>query len=220
MNIILLFSELVLTLSTLIVLYHKYKKEGIYAWVVLATILSNIMITKTINISGLDINLGIIIIATIFIATNLLIQKEGEKETNKIILTIFLTSLLTNFLLILVSFLDISSLTTSMDNAYNKLVINNILLITINNIILLITLKINSYLYYKVKIIENKIWVSNIISMMVSELIYGILLGAMYLSYYHTFFDTTIITIIRFLFAILTQSLGTIIIYYFNNQKS
>ena len=32
MNIILLFSELVLTLSTLIVLYHKYKKEGIYAW--------------------------------------------------------------------------------------------------------------------------------------------------------------------------------------------
>ena len=220
MNIILLFSELVLTLSTLIVLYHKYKKEGIYAWIVLATILSNIMITKTINISGLDINLGIIIIATIFIATNLLIQKEGEKETNKIILTIFLTSLLTNFLLILVSFLDISSLTTSMDNAYNKLVINNILLITINNIILLITLKINSYLYYKVKIIENKIWVSNIISMMVSELIYGILLGAMYLSYYHTFFDTTIITIIRFLFAILTQSLGTIIIYYFNNQKS
>ena len=178
------------------------------------------MITKTINISGLDINLGIIIIATIFIATNLLIQKEGEKETNKIILTIFLTSLLTNFLLILVSFLDISSLTTSMDNAYNKLVINNILLITINNIILLITLKINSYLYYKVKIIENKIWVSNIISMMVSELIYGILLGTMYLSYYHTFFDTTIITIIRFLFAILTQSLGTIIIYYFNNQKS
>ncbi len=220
MNIILLFSELVLTLSTLIVLYHKYKKEGIYAWIVLATILSNIMITKTINISGLDINLGIIIIATIFIATNLLIQKEGEKETNKIILTIFLTSLLTNFLLILVSFLDISSLTTSMDNAYNKLVINNILLITINNIILLITLKINSYLYYKVKIIENKIWVSNIISMMVSELIYGILLGTMYLSYYHTFFDTTIITIIRFLFAILTQSLGTIIIYYFNNQKS
>ena len=220
MNIILLFSELVLTLSTLIVLYHKYKKEGIYAWIVLATILSNIMITKTINISGLDINLGIIIIATIFIATNLLIQKEGEKETNKIILTIFLTSLLTNFLLILVSFLDISSLTTSMDNAYNKLVINNILLITINNIILLITLKINSYLYYKVKIIENKFWVSNIISMMVSELIYGILLGTMYLSYYHTFFDTTIITIIRFLFAILTQSLGTIIIYYFNNQKS
>jgi hypothetical protein len=220
MNTILLLSELIISFASIIVLEHKYQKEGLYTWIAIAIFLENIMITKSISIASLDINLGIIIQTTIFITTNIIIQKEGTKEINKIILLLITTSLFSYFLLSLTSLTTISSITPTMDKSYNNLFLNNLTIFLANNISLLISLKISSLLYYQVKMLENKIWISNIISMIVSQLIYEVLFGTMYLSWQNTFFNTIIIVIIRFLLAIFTQTIGTIIIYYLNNKNS
>ena len=219
MNTILLFSEIIISFAAIIILYNKYDKEGIYIWIILATIFGNIMITKSISISNLDINLGIITIATIFVCTNFLIQKEGKSETNKILLLITLTSIISNFIFLIISKTNVSSINTISDKAFNNLFTNNSILIITNIIVLLGTLKINSYIYYKVKLLENKIWIANIISMIVSQTIYGVLLGSMYLAYINNYLDLIIIIVIRFLLAILTQVLGTILIYYLNMKK-
>ena len=219
MNTILLFSEIIISFAAIIILYNKYDKEGIYIWIMLATIFGNIMITKSISISNLDINLGIITIATIFVCTNFLIQKEGKSETNKILLLITLTSIISNFIFLIISKTNVSSINTISDKAFNNLFTNNSILIITNIIVLLGTLKINSYIYYKVKLLENKIWIANIISMIVSQTIYGVLLGSMYLAYINNYLDLIIIIVIRFLLAILSQVLGTILIYYLNMKK-
>jgi uncharacterized PurR-regulated membrane protein YhhQ (DUF165 family) len=115
MNTILLLSELIISFASIIVLEHKYQKEGLYTWIAIAIFLENIMITKSISIASLDINLGIIIQTTIFITTNIIIQKEGTKEINKIILLLITTSLFSYFLLSLTSLTTISSITPTMD---------------------------------------------------------------------------------------------------------
>ena len=219
MNTLLLLSEIIISFASIIILYEKYNKEGIYIWLMIATIFGNIMITKSISISNLNINLGIIVIATIFVCSNFLIQKEGEKETNKILLLVFITSIISNIIFLLVSKINISTINIISDKAFNNLFINNIILYITNTIVLLVTLKINNYIYYKVKLLENKIWIANIISMIMSQTIYGVLIGSMYLAYINNYLDLIIIIVIRFLLAILTQVLGTILIYYLNTKK-
>lgn len=219
MNTLLLLSEIIISFASIIILYEKYNKEGIYIWLMIATIFGNIMITKSISISNLNINLGIIVIATIFVCSNFLIQKEGEKETNKILLLVFITSIISNIIFLLVSKTNISTINIISDKAFNNLFINNIILYITNTIVLLVTLKINNYIYYKVKLLENKIWIANIISMIITQTIYGVLIGSMYLAYINNYLDLIIIIVIRFLLAILTQVLGTILIYYLNTKK-
>ena len=219
MNTLLLLSEIIISFASIIILYEKYNKEGIYIWLMIATIFGNIMITKSISISNLNINLGIIVIATIFVCSNFLIQKEGEKETNKILLLVFITSIISNIIFLLISKTNISTINIISDKAFNNLFINNIILYITNTIVLLVTLKINNYIYYKVKLLENKIWIANIISMIMSQTIYGVLIGSMYLAYINNYLDLIIIIVIRFLLAILTQVLGTILIYYLNTKK-
>ena len=219
MNTLLLLSEIIISFASIIILYEKYNKEGIYIWLMIATVFGNIMITKSISISNLNINLGIIVIATIFVCSNFLIQKEGEKETNKILLLVFITSIISNIIFLLISKTNISTINIISDKAFNNLFINNIILYITNTIVLLVTLKINNYIYYKVKLLENKIWIANIISMIMSQTIYGVLIGSMYLAYINNYLDLIIIIVIRFLLAILTQVLGTILIYYLNTKK-
>ena len=182
MNTILLFSEIIISFASIIILYNKFNREGIYIWIMIATIFGNIMITKSISISNLDINLGIIVIATIFVCSNFLIQKEGKTETNKILILVTLTSIISNIIFLFISKTNISTITIISDKAFNNLFINNIVLYLTNIIILLITLKINNYIYYKVKLLENKIWIANIISMIITQTIYGVLIGSMFLA--------------------------------------
>lgn len=219
MNTILLFSELIISFASIIYLYKNYKKEGLYIWAIIATIIGNIMVTKTISISNLDINLGVITLSTLFVIINIIIQKYGDQETNTLLFTILITSIISYLIYSLISITTISNITPTMDKSFNNIILNNIILYIVNTISLIISLKLNSYIYYRIKVLENKLWISNLISMIISQLIYGIMFGTMYLAYQNTFFDQIIIVIIRFLLAILTQFVGTIVIYYFNTKN-
>lgn len=218
MNNILLLSELVISFASLIILYYKYQKQGLYTWIVIALFLSNIMITKTISLSGVDINLGIITDTTIFIAMNIIIQKEGREEVNKILLLITITSLFSYMILCITTLTNISSISSSIDKSYNNLFLNNISIYLAHTISLLIALKINAHIYYKIKMLENRIWLSNIISMIASQLIYEIIFSVIYLTYQNTIINIIMIAIIRFILSIFTQTTGTLIIYFSNNN--
>jgi uncharacterized integral membrane protein (TIGR00697 family) len=217
-NNILLLSELVISFASLIILYYKYQKQGLYTWIVIALFLSNIMITKTISLSGVDINLGIITDTTIFIAMNIIIQKEGREEVNKILLLITITSLFSYMILCITTLTNISSISSSIDKSYNNLFLNNISIYLAHTISLLIALKINAHIYYKIKMLENRIWLSNIISMIASQLIYEIIFSVIYLTYQNTIINIIMIAIIRFILSIFTQTTGTLIIYFSNNN--
>jgi len=63
--------------------YRLFGRSGVYAWVGIATVLANIQVVKTIELAGLVMTLGNTIYATIFLATDLLNEKYGEKAAKK-----------------------------------------------------------------------------------------------------------------------------------------
>ncbi|XID92735.1 queuosine precursor transporter [Paenibacillaceae bacterium WGS1546] len=63
--------------------YRLFGKTGLYAWVAAAVVLANIQVVKTIGMFGLVMTLGNTMYGTIYIATDLLNEKYGEKEAKK-----------------------------------------------------------------------------------------------------------------------------------------
>jgi len=63
--------------------YRLLGKNGLYAWIGAATVLANIQVVKTIEMFGVVMTLGNTIYATIYLTTDLLNEKYGEKEARK-----------------------------------------------------------------------------------------------------------------------------------------
>ena len=71
---------------TALVLAEKFfKKEGVMAWMVLATVLANIFLQKSIMIGPIAATLGNILFASNYLATDILSEKYGVKESKKAI---------------------------------------------------------------------------------------------------------------------------------------
>ena len=82
-NITLLGIELIICLIFILLSYKYLKILGLHIYTVVALILSNMMSLKVITIYNFDVNLGLIPFVTIFIATNIMLQKKGQEEVKK-----------------------------------------------------------------------------------------------------------------------------------------
>ena len=102
----LLIIELILCLTMLITLYKKYQNIGIYTYCVIVIILSSIMTQKVITLYDFDVNLGIIPMVSIFAASNILIQKNGQEDA-KTLLLITIGSSLVGYIPHMIIFLEI-----------------------------------------------------------------------------------------------------------------
>ena len=91
MNIILGVISIILTFSSVVLMEKLFKKEGLYVWVSIATILANIIVCKTVTVLGLTSSLGNIMFASNFLATDILSEKYGKEDAKKAI-TIALVS--------------------------------------------------------------------------------------------------------------------------------
>lgn len=91
MNIILGVISIILVFSSVVLMEKLFKKEGLYVWLSIATILANIIVCKTVNVLGLTSSLGNIMFASNFLATDILSEKYGKEDARKAI-TIALVS--------------------------------------------------------------------------------------------------------------------------------
>lgn len=85
MNILLGVVSLLLTFSLLIIVEKFFKKEGLFVWVSIATIIANILVCKSIELFSFTTNLGNILFASSFLATDIMSEKYGAKESRKAI---------------------------------------------------------------------------------------------------------------------------------------
>jgi len=99
MNSILFIFTILLTFLLLITFNKIFGKQGLYFWLVIALVLTNILDIKTITILDYDIPITIIFYISVFTCTNIIIQKYGPEQTKKI-LTITLTCIITLFIII------------------------------------------------------------------------------------------------------------------------
>ncbi len=60
-----------------------FGRQGMYAWIGIATVIANIQVTKTIEMFSMVMTLGNTMYGTIYLATDLLNEKYGEKAAKK-----------------------------------------------------------------------------------------------------------------------------------------
>ena len=72
MNEILWIITLILSFISIILCYKYLGKNGLFLWIVVATMLCNIQTIKTIDLFGLETSLGTILYGSTFLATDII----------------------------------------------------------------------------------------------------------------------------------------------------
>ena len=209
----LLIIELILCLITQIILYRRYKTVGLYIYIIICLILTSIMSLKTSTIYNFDINLGIIPFVTIFTSTNILIQKNGENNTKKLILTTSATYIISYAILYLVQFMSSSNINLFTNASYDNIFADSARMYFANFVTLLYSLLLNSKLYYYLKKMKNNIIISNLFSTIIIQFLASILFGLIAYTFIKEPIDIIKIIMIRYLISLIVGLLGTISIY-------
>lgn len=83
MNNIIFILEVLVIFGSLTLVSRTLKKEGVIAWVGVATVLANIITAKNAPVLGLNTAIGTVMFASTFLATDILSELYGKKEARK-----------------------------------------------------------------------------------------------------------------------------------------
>lgn len=83
MNEVLFFIEIALCFSGVVFAEKLFSKYGLYAWVALAAILANMQTAKQVNLFGLSITLGGVLFASIYLCTDILVEKYSFEDSKR-----------------------------------------------------------------------------------------------------------------------------------------
>lgn len=218
----LLIIELIICFIMLIIMYKKYKTEGIYTYSIISLILSFYMSLKKVSIYNYDVNLGIIPLVTTFIAFNILIQKKGIEETKKLLLTVLSTTLISYFIFLFISYIDYSNINSFTSASYDNIFIDSLRIYFANIVTLLYGLLLNNKLYYYLKVIRNNIFISNIFSTIIIQFVASMIFGLVAYVFILDMTDIIKIIMIRYLISLIVGILATIPVYitkYIKEEK-
>lgn len=213
MNYILIIIEVLLSYLTLLLFHKKFKLDGIYYYIVMVTILSNIMLLNTIDILTYPISVGFGITSSIVIATIILTHKRGPSELSKLIITIIISSIISYSYLTLSSYMGISDTNKYTNISYSIIFKNNIRIYLANTISLILSIYLSTKLYHTMKQIKNKIWISNIFTTVIVEFIESIIFCVIAYAFSLKVIDLIMVIVIRYVIRALIECLGTTVIY-------
>lgn len=83
MNELILIMEAVIVFSMALLAHAIFKKEGVIAWVAIATVLANIITAKNAEVFGLSTAIGTVMFASIFLATDILSECYSKEDAKK-----------------------------------------------------------------------------------------------------------------------------------------
>ena len=208
----LLIIELIICTVAIIILYKNYNLVGLYAYTIVSIILSCMMSFKMITIYNYDMNLGIIPLVTIFIVSNIIIQKNGPDETKKHLLLTVGILVISYIILLLIKQMSASRIGLFTSASYNNIFDNSLRIIFANAVTILYSLILNNKLYYYLKRMKNSIIISNIFSIIIIQFIASILFGVIAYTFIKEPIDIIKIIMIRYLVSLVVGLVGTIAI--------
>lgn len=86
MNNIIIFIDVVVCFSMLLLCKKLFGKNGVIAWVAMATILANVITAKNANVFGLSTAIGTVMFASTFLATDILSECYSKQDAKKAVL--------------------------------------------------------------------------------------------------------------------------------------
>ncbi|MBQ6498170.1 MAG: queuosine precursor transporter [Bacilli bacterium] len=83
MNILFGFINIIVTFSLVVLIEKLFKKEGLYVWLSIATILANLTVCKMIDVFSFTTSLGNVLFASTFLATDIMSEKYSKKDAKR-----------------------------------------------------------------------------------------------------------------------------------------
>lgn len=165
MNEIVLFIEIVVFFSMILLTKKIIGKSGLFAWIGIATVLAEIQVTKCVTIFGISATLGNVLFASNFLVTDILRECYSQEDAKKGVLI----SGLSGLFFVLFSIITPIFIPNEFDLTHESLktVLTLTPRITISSIVMLIVANysdvlIYDFLYKKFK--GKKMWLRNNIS--------------------------------------------------------
>ncbi len=161
---------LLVTFAVQILAYRLFGKIGLYVWTVVAIILANIQVMKTIGMFGMVTALGNIIYGSTFLSTDILSENHGEKSAKKAVwLGFFMLIATTIIMQITLQFTP--DVTDELSPALQQ-IFGLLPRITIASLLAyLISQNFDVFFYNFLKKRTKHIWIRNNLSTMVSQFI-------------------------------------------------
>ncbi len=171
-NVLLIFINILVTFSLVVLIEKIFKKEGLYVWSAMALIMANILECQTIGLfHGFTATCGNVLFASVFLATDIMNEKYGAEYSKKsIILAVFA---MTTFTFIIQIGLLFKPDATDMAHDAMKTLFSLNLRITISSIIMFyISNNLDIFLFEKIKKkLPDKLWVRNNVATIVSNVL-------------------------------------------------
>ena len=171
-NVLLIFINILVTFSLVILIEKVFKKEGLYVWSAIALIMANILECQTVGLfHGFTATCGNVLFASVFLATDIMNEKYGAEHSKKAIrLAVFA---MIAFTIIMQIGLLFKPDATDMANESMKTLFSLNLRITISSIIMFyISNSLDIFLFEKIKKkIPDKLWLRNNVATIVSNVL-------------------------------------------------
>lgn len=169
MNLTLGLISIILVFSSIIVIEKLFKKEGLYVYLCLATVLANIIVVKTVNVLGLVTSLGNILFAANFLIADILIEKYSKEDAKKAV-NLGLISTIIFIIVTQISLLYIPDTTDIAHDAMKQLFDLNLRTSIASLIMYYISNNLDIHIFTKLKEKnENKLWLRNNVSTIISN---------------------------------------------------
>ena len=215
-NTILIFAETILCYIAFVVLYKKYKTNGLYIFAIFATFIACVMNLKTIEIMNIGVPLGFGITTSIVLAGNLITQRQGLEEIKNYILIILITGVVAFGTLNLSGMLNSSEYNYLANKAYDNIFVYNIRMYLALIISTVTSVYLSTNLFYTIKRIKNKIILSNIFSIIITEFFENIIFVLIAYLFEYKGIDIILCIIFRYTIKSVIGMFGTIPLYIAN----
>ena len=171
-NILLIFINILVTFSLVLLIEKMFKKEGLYVWAAIALIMANILECQTVGLfHGFTATCGNVLFASVFLATDIMNEKYGAEYSKKAIrLAVFA---MIAFTIIMQIGLLFKPDATDMAHSAMKDLFSLNLRVSISSIVMFyISNNLDIFLFEKIKKkLPNKLWVRNNVATIVSNTI-------------------------------------------------
>ena len=218
-NIALVLVESIICYIVFTLLFKKYKTDGIYVFAIIATFIACVMNLKTISIMNISVPLGFGVTTSIILGANLITQRQGLIEIKNYLLIVIITGIVACGILNISGMISISDYNYLANKAYDNIFVYNIRIYLALIVSLVVSIIISTRLFYTIKRLKNKIVLSNVFSIIITEFVENIILILIaYLFEYQTI-DLILFIIFRYTIKIIIGILGTIPLYIANKNN-
>lgn len=194
MNEIVLLVEVLVVFAMVLLCERFFGREGLIAWVPIATVLANVITAKNANIFGLSTAIGTVMFASIFLATDILSECYTKEDAKKAVVI----GLAANIVLICatqIALLYKPSPFDYADGAMRTLFSLNLRISIASAVMYFISNMADVYLFNKIKEKMNgrALWIRNNVSTIICNCLENF--GFIALAFYGIYDGKTILTI-------------------------